>query len=152
MGNKFFDNVVCPISTEKTDSNVSRLTIFFNVVLMALYIYTQSPVYIVIVAVDYLIRAVYKVTYSPIRFIAYNIVKTLPLKPKSINLAQKVFASRLGMICAATATILYFTGNITGSIVVTGILLTLSTLDSVFNFCVGCLIYNYLVYPFYKKA
>lgn len=152
MGNKFFDNVVCPISTEKIDSNVSRLTIFFNVVLMALYIYTQSPAFIIIVAIDYTIRAVYKVKYSPIRLVAVNIIKPLHLKTKPIDLAQKVFASRLGMLCALTATVLHFTGNPTGSIVVTSILLALSTLDSVFNFCVGCLIYNYMVYPFYKKA
>lgn len=151
MGNKIFDNIVCPISVEKIDSNVSRLTIFFNVVLMAIYIYTHQPVFIIIVAIDYLIRAAFKVQYSPIRLIAKNIITLLKIKPKPINLAQKVFASRLGTICAVLATVLFYTGNITGSIVVTGILLALSTLDSVFNFCVGCLIYNYLVYPFYKK-
>lgn len=152
MKRKFFDNLVCPVSVEKIDSNVSRLTIFMNVVLMALYLYTLNPVFILIVSFDYLIRAIAKVTYSPVRFIAYNTISILNLQKKPINLAQKVFASRLGMICAIVATILYFTGNTTGSIVVASILLTLSTLDSVFNFCVGCLIYNYLVYPFYKKA
>ena len=151
MGNKFLDNVVCPISVEKIDSNVSRLTIFFNVILMGLYIYTLLPVFILIVAIDYLIRATSDVKYSPVRFIALNIVKGLKLQKKPINLAQKVFASRLGTICAITASILFFTGNYTGSIIVTSILLVLSTLDSVFNFCVGCLIYNYIVYPFYKE-
>ena len=151
MGNKFLDNVVCPISVEKIDSNVSRLTVFLNVVLMALYIYTLSSVLIIIVAIDYFIRAAIDVKYSPLRFVALNIVKLLNLKKKPINLAQKVFASRLGTICALLATILFFTGNLTGSIVVTALLLALSTLDSVFNFCVGCLIYNYIVFPFYKN-
>ena len=117
---------------------------------MALYIITLHPSFIIVVSIDYTIRAVLKVMYSPIRYLALAIIPVFKLKKKPINLAQKIFASRLGMICGITAVILYFTGYFTSSIVVTMILMTLSVLDSIFNFCVGCLIYNFVVYPFYK--
>lgn len=146
-----FKDVVCPISVEKIDSNVSRITIFINVLLMVCFVFTLNPIFIGIVAIDYFIRATMKAKYSPIRVIALKITSVLKLEKKPINQAQKVFASRLGAICALSALVLILLGLSIGSIVIASILLVLSTLDSVFNFCVGCLIYNYLVYPFYKN-
>lgn len=144
-------DVVCPVSFEKIDSNVSRITIFLNVILMVFFVFTLNPVFIGIVTIDYFIRATMKVKYSPIRVIAIQIANVLKLHKKPINQAQKVFASRLGFLCALTALVLIVLGHPSGAISIAGILLILSTLDSVFNFCVGCLIYNYLVYPFYKN-
>jgi hypothetical protein len=146
-----FKSIVCPISVEKIDSNVSRLTIFFNVVLMGGYLYTLNPIFIGIVSIDYFIRAFLKVKYSPIRFVALQIISALNLEKKTINLAQKVFASRLGVLCAVSSLVLYIMDLHTASLIIAGILMVLSTLDSVFNFCVGCLIYNLFVLPFYKE-
>jgi len=146
-----FKDLVCPISIEKIDSNVSRITIFINVLLMVCFVFTLNPIFIGIVAIDYFIRATMEIKYSPIRVIALKITSVLKLEKKPINQAQKVFASRLGSICAFSALVLILLGLSIGSIVIASILLVLSTLDSIFNFCVGCLIYNYLVYPFYKN-
>lgn len=143
-------DIVCPVSFEKIDSNVSRVTIFLNVILMAFFVFTLNPVFIGIVTIDYFTRAIVKVKYSPLRTIAIQISNLLKLDKKPINQAQKIFASRLGVICAVSSQILLLLGFSTAAIVITSILLILSTLDSVFNFCVGCFIYNYLVYPFYK--
>lgn len=143
--------IVCPISVEKIDSNVSRLTVFINVVLMGMFLYSQNPLFIGIVSIDYFIRAVLKVEYSPIRFFAFYIISALNVKKKPINLAPKIFASRLGLICAIAAVILQLLGYTAGAVITAGLLMVLSIMDSVFNFCVGCVIYNYIVYPFYKK-
>ncbi|WP_167611552.1 DUF4395 domain-containing protein [Maribellus sediminis] len=142
--------IVCPISIEKIDSNVSRLTVFINVVFMGVFLYSKNPLFIGIVAVDYFIRATLKVEYSPIRFLALYIISALNVKKKPINLAPKIFASRLGLICALMAAILQLTGHTSGALITAGLLMVLSILDSVFNYCVGCIIYNFIVYPFYK--
>lgn len=145
------NTIICPISYEKIDSNTSRLTVFLNVVLMAGFLITLNPIFILIVTIDYFIRAALDVKYSPIRFVAYGAVNTMNVKKKPIDLAQKIFASRLGFLCAITSSVLILLGYTSASMVVVGILMFLSVMDSVFNFCVGCLIYNYLVYPFYKN-
>jgi nucleotide-binding universal stress UspA family protein len=147
---KIVNNMVCPISVERIDSNISRITVLLNVVLMSIFLYTYNPIFAYIVAVDYFIRAVSKPIFSPLRFVAAIIVKPLSLKNKPINLAPKVFASRLGMLCAVGSVIFYFMDMYLASIITMGILMILSFADSVLNFCVGCLIYNYIVYPFYK--
>ena len=145
-------SLVCPITSEKIDSNTSRLTIFLNVLLMAGFLITLNPVLIIIVSIDYFVRATLDLKYSPIKFVAAGIVNTLNLNKKPINLAQKIFASRLGFLCAISSSILIVLGYNTASIIVAAMLMGLAIMDSVFNFCVGCLIYNYLVYPFYKNG
>ncbi len=143
-------SLICPISTKKIDSNVSRLTVFFNVILMAIFLVTLNPVYIIVVAIDYLIRAASDIKYSPIRLIASAGVGLLNLEKKPINLAPKVFASRLGFLCAVASAALVLMDYTIASMVIAGLLMALSIMDSVFNFCVGCMIYHYLVYPFFK--
>ncbi|RLD36486.1 MAG: hypothetical protein DRI74_09000, partial [Bacteroidetes bacterium] len=81
---------------------------------------------------------------------AYKGIGILNLKKKPIGLAQKIFASRLGFFCAFSSTVLVLLDYNIASMSITGLLMTLSILDSVFSFCIGCVVYNYLVYPFYK--
>jgi hypothetical protein len=147
-----FNSLICPISSESIDSNVSRLTVFFSVILMVLFILTLKPIFIYLVAIDYFIRAWMNAKYSPVRRLALAIINNLKVQKKPIGLAQKIFASRLGFLCAFASSILISFSYPTAAVGVTAVLLVLSLLDSVFNFCVGCLIYNYIVYPFYKKA
>ncbi len=118
---------------------------------MGVFLYTLHPAFIFVVATDYFIRAFINVKYSPIRYIAISIAQLFSFKKKPINLAQKTFASRLGFLCAFTALVLLLLGYTTAAIVVAGLLLVLSFSDSVLNFCVGCIIYNFIVYPFYKN-
>jgi hypothetical protein len=144
------NTLVCPISDEKIDSRVSRLTVFLNVVLMALFIATSNPVYIFVVAMDYFIRAALDPQYSPLRFLAAGFINIFEFEKKPIGLAPKIFASRLGFLCALAAFLLVLMGYTTAALAVAGVLMILALMDSVLNICVGCLIYNYLVYPFYK--
>ena len=65
-----FNNLVCPISSEKVDSNVSRLTVFINAVLMIIFMFSLNPIFLYIVTVDYGIRAMGYNNYSPLCFLA----------------------------------------------------------------------------------
>ena len=143
--------LICPISTEKINLNVSRFTVGINVILMSLFFFTENPTFTAIVVVDYFIRAFLPSKYSPIKFISTLLVKEMNLNGEYIGLAQKVFASRLGWICATASLIFYFYDMMLAAQISLGLLLELSFADSVLNLCVGCIIYNYFVFPFYKN-
>jgi len=145
------NNLVCPISIEQIDSYLSRTTVFLNVLLMLAYIITQNPVFLVLVVIDYLIRAFFDVKLSPIRLLAKIIRGFIKLEPKYIDLAPKVFAARLGFVFAFCAFLVFIFGFTLISIAITSFLMTLSILDSVFDFCLGCTVYHYFVFPFYSK-
>jgi len=145
------NNLVCPISNKKIDSYLSRITVFLNVLLMLTYIFTRNPVFLLVVVADYLIRAFFNVKLSPMRFLAKFIRGLIKLDPKYIDLAPKVFAARLGFVFAFSALIAFVAGFNLLSIAIAIFLMTLSILDSVFDFCLGCFVYHYLVFPFFNK-
>lgn len=145
-------NIICPISTEKVDSHVSRLTVFMNDILMVYFLFSLQPIAIFMVTLDYGIRAMGSNRYSPLCFLASLIIQLSGIKPKMVDKAPKIFASRLGFICAALGSIFIIANMPMASRGVIGFFVALATLDSVFDFCVGCMIYNYLVFPFFKKA
>lgn len=144
-------NVVCPISTRKIDSNVSRLSTFTLVLLMALFLVTYHPIWLFLVAIGYAFRALGYGQYSILTIVYSKLMSTLNISPKYIDKGQKVFAARLGFLCSAAGLVLVLLGFNTAAATIIILLATLSSMDSVFDFCLGCLIYNYLVLPFYQK-
>jgi Domain of unknown function (DUF4395) len=146
---EFLDNAICPISNVKVDSHISRLTVFLNASLLALYLVTGIPLFIGIVAIDYAIRAIGNPKYSPLKWIAATIINLAGRSPKMVDQAPKLFAARVGLLFAAMSVAL-MPMNTTASFIVGGILLVFTVLDSVFDFCVGCITYAYVVLPFYK--
>jgi hypothetical protein len=145
----FIDNVICPVSNVKIDSNVSRLTVFLNAICLALFVSTHIPWLVILVAVDYGIRVMGQAEYSPMRWVAVKIAGALKWSAQPIDQAPKLFAARLGFLFSAGSA-LFFTASLPASLVLGSILLVFATLDSVFDFCVGCLTYTYAVLPFYK--
>lgn len=147
-----FTNLICPVSKDRVDSNVSRLTVFFNTLLMVYFLVSMNVLPLVIVTLDYGIRAAGQNRYSPLCMLAQWTIKALGVSSKMVDKAPKVFASRLGFLCAFFG-VLFFALNLTTlSFGIVAFFAVLATLDSVFNRCVGCMIYNYLVFPFYNRA
>lgn len=147
-----FTNIVCPVSTEKVDSHVSRLTVFINDALMIYFLITLQPISIYIVTLDYAIRAWGYNQYSPLCFLSSLLIKAIGIKPKMTDKAPKIFASRLGFICAVAGSVFIALNMPMAARSIIGLFVVLATLDSVFDFCVGCMIYNYLVFPFFKQT
>jgi hypothetical membrane protein len=143
-------NLVCPVSAEQVDSRVSRLTVFINAALMIAFMFTLQPILLYIVTIDYGIRAAGYNNYSPLCFLSSLTIKLLGIKHKMVDKAPKMFASRLGFICATLGVVFISLDMVMASMGIIGFFIVLALADSVFNFCVGCLIYNYLVFPFFK--
>lgn len=147
-----FSSIICPISSEKVDSSVSRLTVFINAVLMILFLITLSPIPLFIVTLDYGIRAFGYNQYSPICIGSSLIVRIFGSKAKMVDKAPKMFASRLGFICAFLGSA-FITLNMPGAaIAIIGLFTVLAVLDSVFDYCVGCMIYHHFVFPYFKEG
>ncbi len=148
---KFIDNIICPISDDKIDGNLNRVTVFLISLLLSIYLYSGLPYLLIFVTLDYAIRAFDKAQFSPIKRLARGIAKLISLRPKLTDQAPKQFATRVGFLFSGLASIFYVISLQSTSFIIAGVLLTFTILDSVFNICVGCIIYNYIVFPFYKR-
>lgn len=144
-------NLVCPISDQRINERVSRLNALFAITIILVGFATNSPALFILLTVDFMVRAFIDSKYSPVNFASQQMSQALGLQVRLIDKAPKVFAARLGFLMTATVTVLFLFGLKTASIVVSSILIFFATLEVAFALCVGCLIYTYLVLPFYNK-
>ncbi len=144
------NNIICPISTEKVSKNIVRLTGLLVAITVGIYAITLQPLIIAFLIVDFIIRAFSIFKFSPISLVACGIATLFKMKPNLIDKAPKLFAARVGVLFTVTAFVLYFV-SIPASVVVMLILMSFALLESLFDFCVGCVVYTYLVLPVHSR-
>jgi hypothetical protein len=140
------NSLICPISSEKVNKSVVRITAFFIATAVALYVLTGNLLFIFAITIDFMIRAFTSAKFSPLSFLAYKTSQLLKLKPQLIGKAPKLFASRIGFLFSI-ATIALFPISPVASIVVSLILMSFALLEALFDFCMGCVVYTYIVLP-----
>ena len=143
------NSIVCPISTEKVNKNVVRINGFIVAATVVLYAVTGSVFIIAALMLDFFIRAFTTLNYSPTSKVALQLSKIFNLKPILINKAPKLFASRVGFIFTFAATLVYFVSPLS-SLIIALILMSFALLESLFDFCVGCVVYTYIILPLNK--
>ncbi len=139
--------LICPISTQRISRHVARLTGLMMASMIALYLLTGNITFIIAIVIDYSIRAFTTLPTSPFSWVAVQIVRLAGWPPKSQDKAPKIFAARVGWLFALATAVLYFIYP-SASPIVGAVLMTFALLESVFDFCVGCVIYTYIVFPF----
>ena len=143
-------NLICPISPLRINENTARVTGFMMAAMIALFAFTRNITFILVIVVDYFLRAFTSLKYSPASWLASQTVQRLRLPEVTIEKAPKIFAARVGFLFAA-ATLGLFYDNRKISLVVGLVLMGFALLESVFNVCVGCLVYTYIILPFFKR-
>ncbi|WP_430972496.1 DUF4395 domain-containing protein [Sunxiuqinia rutila] len=144
-------NLFCPISDERINEQVPRVTALLVILTVIASFAFQLPVLMALVAGDFFIRAFTKLKFSPLSCLAYWMVKWLKIPAKPIDKAPKVFAARMGFVMTVMITVLLGLNFSLAAMVVAGILLFFASLEFAFAFCAGCTIYTYLVLPLSKN-
>lgn len=142
-------SLICPISPLRVDENVVRVTAFLIASLSLLYILTGSPYLILLLVVDFYIRAFTLLKYSPLSWLAVQINGLLKLPVVQTDKAKKIFAARVGFLFAVAILVLSFL-HFPSSVAVSSILIVFALLEALLNICVGCLVYTYLVFPYFQ--
>jgi hypothetical protein len=142
--------LICPISNEHVNERVTRINALFATLLVLAGFLLNSPLFIVFLMADFFIRAFTKLKYSPLSYVSHQMVNAFQLDKKVIDKAPKVFAARLGFLMTLTITILLVSGLNTGALAVAGILVFFASLEFTLGLCMGCIMYTYLILPFYK--
>lgn len=144
-------NLVCPISEQRVNEQVTRLNAMFAIGIVILAFVMNSVALFVFMMADFFIRAFTDLKFSPISFVSHSLSNALNLPVKMIDKAPKVFAARLGFLMTTVISALFVLNLSLASIIISGFLIFFASLEFVFAICVGCLIYTYAVLPFYKK-
>ncbi len=142
--------LVCPISNEQISERVTRINALLAILIVVAGFVFNSPLFIVFLMTDFFIRAFTKLKYSPLSYLSLKMANAFQLDKKLIDKAPKVFAARLGFLMALVILILMLLGLNTFALAVGGILVFFATLEFALAICMGCILYTYLILPFYK--
>lgn len=143
-------SLICPVSPLRVNENTVRITGLVIATLIALYAITGSIVFMIAITLDYAIRAFTRLKYSPVSWLAAQLVRLTKLPEIKIDKAPKIFAARVGFLFALASALLFFINPI-ASLIIALTLMSFALLESVFNFCVGCLVYSSIVFPLFHR-
>ena len=147
---KMMKQIICPISDQRINEQVARLNALFAILVLVLAFALSSSLLLVFLAADFFIRGFTGFKYSPIGFASSKLSNALQLSVKPIDKAPKIFAARLGFIMTLVIAVLYLLNYHSAALVVGGILGFFAALEFAFAFCVGCTLYTYLIFPFFR--
>lgn len=136
------------MSAQRIDATVARATGLLMAGLLAVYVVTSHAAVVGLVALDFAVRAFTPLRHSPASRLAAHALRRA--RPALIDKAPKVFAARVGFLLAATATALAAVSP-AASAAVALTLMGFATLEAGFGICVGCVVYTYVVRPYYDR-
>jgi len=146
-----FSQLICPVSTDRVDENRVRATAFGVVITMGAFLFTGIVWFPILLAVDFYIRAFTKIKYSPLSWLANLLTRALGSTPVMIDKAPKVFAARIGLLLSVLTAAGALTGLNLLAMVLGSTLVLFAFLECGLNFCAGCWVYTYIVYPLVRK-
>ncbi len=144
-------NIVCPISDQRVNEQVTRFNALFAIITVVLAFLLNSVFLFVFLMADFFVRGFTFLKFSPISYASHSLTNSLNFPVRMIDKAPKIFAARLGFLMSAVIGILFILNLKLTSVIVAGILTFFAALEFFFAICIGCMIYTYLVLPFYKK-
>ena len=144
-------NIICPISDQRVNERVTRFNALFAIITIVLAFLLNSVLLFVFLMADFFIRGFTSMKFSPISYASYSLNNSLNFPVHMIDKAPKIFAARLGFLMSTVIGGLFIFNLKLASMFVAGLLTFLAGLEFFFAICIGCMIYTYLVLPFYKK-
>jgi hypothetical protein len=134
----------CPISTERVDNNAARVSGGLVFVTVGLALATWAPWLLLVLAVDFLIKALGRPRYSPSCLLARWGLRRLGVKPAPTDAAPKVFAARMGTVMSFLTAALMLADAPLAARVCALMLMGCAFLEGAFGYCLGCQIYTLL--------
>lgn len=124
------------------NQNKLRLIAFFVLLTIGIYWFTLSIYLLVFLVVDFALRAFHLGKYSLLSFISERLVKAFHIPVVKVYFPPKRFAARIGLLfCCALLVLQLFHLD---TYAVSGVLALFAALESLFGFCAGCYVYNFL--------
>jgi hypothetical protein len=143
------NNLICPVSNVRINRNVVRVNGLITTLALVTYAFTGWAFVIIPVGLDYIIRAMMDAPMSPMARFATAVTSALGIPYRAMDKAPKVFASRIGVCFAMGAAVCHFVAPAAAPWLA-GTLAVFTTLESVFDLCVGCVVYTYIALPLFR--
>ncbi|MBE0492192.1 MAG: DUF4395 domain-containing protein [Sulfurospirillum sp.] len=131
----------CPISLKLVDGTIARINAFWITSLVLLFLATSQVGLLYFLFLDFIIRLSGYLNYSLVFLTSRFVKKIFGLKTKMTDGAAKKLAAYFGLVFIGLMIFCWLFDLHVALHVTAFILLTCSSLEVLFNYCVGCKIY-----------
>jgi hypothetical protein len=121
-----------------------RLTALQVFKLSIIFLFTTHRIIPAFLVADFFLRGFGYGKYSPLNIFSGWLINKLTVKNKHIDQVPKIFAAQLGFVTADILFIVTVLDFTTPALIINGILILFSFLESEVGFCAGCHIYSFL--------
>ena len=142
--------LVCPVSDEKIDERVTRLNALLVILIVIAGFLFNSVIFPVLLTADFFIRGFTRLKFSPLSYLSNKMSNVLQLDKKITDKAPKIFAARIGFVFSLSISVLLMLNFNTAALITGGVLVFFASLEMALAICMGCIMYTYLVLPFYR--
>ena len=136
--------VSCPVNGTRINEHVVRLIAAQVIILGATAWWFEQPLITLFLLIDFGFRAFDGARFSLLRQLAFGLTLLFKLTPKPTDAAPKQFAALLGLLVIATFLFSQLIDLPITALIIVSLLIVFATLESVFSFCVGCVMYQLL--------
>ncbi len=128
----------CPVNYKRV--NVYLIKFYSSIVaaLLMMFLLAGWKIPMYLVAVDFSIRVLLGVKYSPLCRALGLVLDYLQVKPREIDASTKQFAARVGMLFSVSVALLIWSGALTAARVVAVVFLVAVLAEVVLDFCIAC--------------
>lgn len=134
----------CPISRRSVDANIVRTISLFVTLTSLAFLLTANNIFAYLLLIDFSLRLFRLNHLSPFFQLSLGILKMLNIQPRMSNEAPKRFALYLGWSIAIMIVTLIAFGLTHLTLYLVAILLVCASLEMLFEYCIGCKLYQYL--------
>ena len=131
----------CPVTFEKINSNISRMSSMFVSIFVVSYLISMNVLILFFLMADFLVRLYFKKEFSPIFQVAKFTVTTIRIEDKFCDGGAKRLAAYFGLIFVIMLIATHFFNMWIFSLILASVFMLCSLLDAFFNYCLGCKIY-----------
>ncbi len=133
----------CPIDEQLIDGHVVRLAGFFTFIFLLVGYFLPSIWLLLLI--DFALR-IKIIRFSPIvRLSKWLCHRVMHWPPEAINAEPKIFAAKIGFLFSLILTLSLMLPGRTVTLVTLALFLFAVSLETFFNYCLGCKIYQLLV-------
>ena len=132
----------CPISSKQIDGTIARINAVFITLLIIIFLLTSNTIILYFLAIDFLLRLSNYKSWSLIFIFSTGVKKLFTLKTKMTDAAAKKLAALFGLVFIVVMIIFTSLDLDIALYITAAILLYCTSLEVLFNYCVGCEIYH----------
>jgi Domain of unknown function (DUF4395) len=135
----------CPVSLKQVNETTVRIIALLVTGLMLVAVLNDWFLVAFFCTIDFGIRAFSSGHYSLLRWLARMLTPMFAQKPRMVDTAPKKFAASIGFFLSLAITTLLVFHLIWPAAILALVLIVCALLEGVLGYCVGCVVYTFLI-------